>query len=829
QFRTTQFRATTGLQGPYPLLSQARTTRDVIIAGTERVYVDGARMERGQNHDYVIDYDAGTITFTPRRLVTTDTEIAVDYEVTQEEYDRSTVLTGVEEMVLGAGVTLGVVVARESDDQDRPKTVILSEDDARVLAAAGDDPTLAITGGVAPADSGKGTYVLVPADTLAGTPAFYRFDELQGDLIVTFVEVGEGAGDYRRAGISARGAAYFEFVGAGNGTYRVGRRLPLPSVLDVATARVGRAQGDLTFDAEWNVSDHDRNRVSSLDDDDNIGQAGQARLGVERGGAWRVGLSAAASMLEDRFTSFDRTRPWYYYRDWNLEDVVLSGREVTGEITASVVRVDRASLRYSLARLDRPAFDGIKHEALVSAGRLDERGVSARALSSDMNGTDNERTRRHLTVDGAFGVWKVVPGAVVATEEYRNAFSAAPDSGRAYDLAGARLSSRGAGRLAWRLDAERRDTRDVDPATDAFRDTRRDNTLRGLLTYRTSGAGRAELQVTHRREEDAVTGAERTADLARVKAAAAWDAIGLRVDADYEVSQNDAATLQRSVVFVGEGKGDYNEFGEPVGKGKGDFTVVFLPTPESTPVHTVGFNLRVVWKPSARRWEGGGAGAWVLRNVSLDQTVGVREESTWEPAWEIYLMIPSALQRDDATVFGTSTLRQDWSLLDGYKNVSLVYRYLREDREDNRFEGVRESVFASEHGLRLTRSLSARLTATLEAARRLDRRGGEGISAGTGSAYDVETWSGLAGVGMVLVPGATLDIDLRGTSARDADSGAEQTSLRLTPRLVWRVAEQINVFGTYELASVADAGDAVIKPIVFAREGRSHRWSITPN
>lgn len=829
QFRTLQFRGTTGLQGPYALLSQARTTREVMIAGTERVYVDGVRVERGQNQVYVVDYDAGTITFTPRRLITTDTEIAVDFEVTEEDYDRSTALVGVEEVVLGAGVALGLVVARESDDQDRPRTVALSEDDISVLTAAGDDATLAITGGVAAADSGNGTYVLVPADTLAGTPAFYRFDELLGNLIVTFVEVGSGAGDYRRAGISATGVAYFEFTGAGNGTYRVGRRLPLPSVLDVVTARMGRAKGDITFDAEWNVSDHDENRFSSLDDDDNIGQAGQARIGIERGNAWRVGVGAAASTLEDRFASFDRARPWYYYRDWNLEDVTLVGREVTGELNAGVSRADVLSARYALARLDRPAFEGTKHEALLSAGRPGERGINARGLSSRMDGTGNERTRRNLTVEGAFGVWKVVPGAVVSTEEYRNAFTAAPDSGRAYDLAGARLSSRGAGALAWRLDVDRRNTRDIDPATDAFRDTRRDDTFAGVFTYRTSGAARAELQLTHRREDDLLTGADHTTDLARVKAGGAWDGIGLRVDADYEVSQNDAATLQRSVIFVGEGKGDYNEFGEAVGKGKGDYTVVFLPTPESTPVHTVGFNLRIVWKPSAKQREGRGFGAWVLRNVSLDQTIGIREESTYEPAWEIYLMIPSALQRDDATVFGTSTLRQDWSLLDGYRNVSLVYRYLREDREDNRFEGVRESSFSGEHALRLSRSLSARLTATLEAGRRVDRRGGEGVTTGTGSAYDVEAYSALAGVGVVLVPGATLDIDLRGTRARDEDSGAEQTSLRLSPRLVWRVAEQINVFGTYELASVEDAGDAVVNPIIFSREGRSHRWSITPN
>ncbi|MDH3196864.1 MAG: hypothetical protein OEO21_01355, partial [Candidatus Krumholzibacteria bacterium] len=81
-FRTAEFRGTTGLQGPYELLSASRNTLEVVIAGTERVFVDGVQMQRGQNQDYVMDYDRGSVTFTPRRLVTNDTEIAVDFEVT---------------------------------------------------------------------------------------------------------------------------------------------------------------------------------------------------------------------------------------------------------------------------------------------------------------------------------------------------------------------------------------------------------------------------------------------------------------------------------------------------------------------------------------------------------------------------------------------------------------------------------------------------------------------------------------------------------------------------------------------------------------------------
>ena len=63
----------------------------------------------------------------------------------------------------------------------------------------------------------------------------------------------------------------------------------------------------------------------------------------------------------------------------------------------------------------------------------------------------------------------------------------------------------------------------------------------------------------------------------------------------------------------------------------------------------------------------------------------------------------------------------------------------------------------------------------------------------------------------------------------DEESSAEQRTLKVTPRVVWRIADQLNLFGTYELAEVVDQNQVLIKPIVYAREGTSQRWSITPN
>jgi hypothetical protein len=321
---------------------------------------------------------------------------------------------------------MSFLFAREADDNSSPKNLTLSQADRDSIAAAGDDPRKAITSGVTKTTPGPGLYVLVPADTLSGAPEHFRFDELSGDYSVVFVEVGQGHGDYRRAGISTRGIPYFEFTGAGLGAYRTGRLLPLPQSTDLYTTRLERGAGALTFDGEWNLSDFDANTLSAEDDGNNQGSAGQLRVGLRHDATWRMGLTGAASYLEDRFHSFDRVRPGYYYRDWNLEGVPLVGNERTYEASADFSRARLGSTRYTLGRLERDQYQGWKQELNVTSGSLADRGFAARGLDSRMDATANERTRTFGSLDAAYGFWRVVPSVTLGTETYRNAFTGRP-------------------------------------------------------------------------------------------------------------------------------------------------------------------------------------------------------------------------------------------------------------------------------------------------------------------------------------------------------------------------------------------------------------------
>jgi hypothetical protein len=136
-----------GIEGQSEYRLDADGQYIVVKAGSEIVWLNGERMKRGEDNDYVIqDYGDPTIEFTSKHLITGNDVIRVDFEYIPEDIAYKQSLYGasvrwamptLRNLLNGSKVgnahpTLGISYAVEADDKDKPY-IILSEDDIKNL------------------------------------------------------------------------------------------------------------------------------------------------------------------------------------------------------------------------------------------------------------------------------------------------------------------------------------------------------------------------------------------------------------------------------------------------------------------------------------------------------------------------------------------------------------------------------------------------------------------------------------------------------------------------------------------------------------------------
>ena len=118
RFARNTFIGVEGNQGPYKLNGAERVTYIVIIAGSERVYVDGKLLTRGETNHYTIDYNTAELNFTPMMRITGNSRISIEFEYTERSYARFIVTSGVEQRI--GRTTLRVEAFSEQDSKNQP-------------------------------------------------------------------------------------------------------------------------------------------------------------------------------------------------------------------------------------------------------------------------------------------------------------------------------------------------------------------------------------------------------------------------------------------------------------------------------------------------------------------------------------------------------------------------------------------------------------------------------------------------------------------------------------------------------------------------------------
>lgn len=381
-FARNQLQGLEGIQGPYRLSAPGGGTFIIVLSGTEQVYVDGVQLVRGMDHDYVIDYNAGTITFTAKRPITKDSRITVEFQYSDKNYARSLVQAG-QELAWG-GTTLRLNLYSEQDHKGQSLQQALTDPEKQALAAAGDDPLQAVVPGSDSVAYSADEVLYARVDSLGWSPVYrYSTDPDSARFRVVFSPVGAGQGDYVQQEFTPNGRV-FRWLAPDtvNGAIvHRGDQAPVRVLVPPRHKRMftlGAEQILSPRSKAWGevaVSNEDLNTFSTLDDGDNTGMA------VRIGAAHTIPLAAADTTkrlvlgTENEWRTGDlsvveRYRPVEFERDWNLAGVVQEGDQALASVSAGVINggLGRVDLTGSVFHINQ-RYDGFR-QALAGKMRM---------------------------------------------------------------------------------------------------------------------------------------------------------------------------------------------------------------------------------------------------------------------------------------------------------------------------------------------------------------------------------------------------------------------------------------------------------------------------
>lgn len=321
KFRSYKFNGSDGNQGPYKIIGQDNQPYIIMISGSERIYANGVLLKRGENFDYIIDYNTGEITFTSLYTVTSNLRFTVEYQLSEQNYTRFLTYNGVK--FESDKLKLGVKYYNESDSKNNPIDQSLSNEQQQILAEAGNDKSKMIAPSNEPATYNENR-ILYRKVFFNGVEVFeYSNDPDEALFQVSFSFVGENNGDYVIQTTLAAGRVYAYVPEVNNekqGSYLPVIQLVAPEKLQIIDFEADYSPNDKTLvESELAISDNDQNLFSDLDDQENKGLATKLTWNqnlIDK--AWKLNSNLSYEYFSKNFRSVERIRNVEFSRDWNI-------------------------------------------------------------------------------------------------------------------------------------------------------------------------------------------------------------------------------------------------------------------------------------------------------------------------------------------------------------------------------------------------------------------------------------------------------------------------------------------------------------------------------
>ncbi|MCF8275130.1 MAG: hypothetical protein K9J17_00230 [Flavobacteriales bacterium] len=386
-----------GNQGPYRLRGAENESFIIVIAGTERVYIDGQLLTRGQEHDYVIDYNTAELTFTSKRLITKDSRIIVEFQYSERNYSRSLFHASADYEKNRAKIHFNLY--SEQDGKSSLLNGDLTGDQLQLLQDIGDSVQLAIIPAIDSVGFDNDQVRYQKADTTVNVnsiPVYfqeiyiYSIDPNKALYQVRFSDVGIGNGDYVQIQSAANGRVYQwiapdSITGAHKGRYIPAQQIITPKMNQLYTLgaeyRIGK-NGNVAV--EGALSNSDLNRFSSVNNNDNVGYGVKVKydhvIPLDDSAKWAIKSGLEFENINDRFRPIERFRSVEFDRDWNLRSQTAYTTQYISTARVGFIRKDIVDVEYSFRSfLNENIFNAYQNAITAK--------IAHKGFSFDLNGS----------------------------------------------------------------------------------------------------------------------------------------------------------------------------------------------------------------------------------------------------------------------------------------------------------------------------------------------------------------------------------------------------------------------------------------------------------
>ncbi len=295
-------------------------------------------MQRGEDQDYVINYNTAEVTFTANRMITQDARVRVEFEYADRNYLNVNLYLS-NEAKIDKKLKFRLALFSNSDSRNSPiNQATLSPDQIKFLSRLGDNISHAFYPVAAYSirwQQGKVLYKKIDTtykNTAGVTVVSDSIYVFSADPNVTlynlaFTNVGQGFGNYV-PDLNGVNGSVFQWVAPVNGqmqgSYEAAQFLVTPKTQTIMTVGADYTPDKNTaITTEVAKSHYDVNTLSSIDKSNDDGYAARVKFAnIHPIGSTAKGLQLTTNLgyeyVQANFQPLEPLRPVEFTRDWGL-------------------------------------------------------------------------------------------------------------------------------------------------------------------------------------------------------------------------------------------------------------------------------------------------------------------------------------------------------------------------------------------------------------------------------------------------------------------------------------------------------------------------------